>query len=111
MRSYLVLQIDGEDVFEFDRNTRLPGHQRDFLDKMDEDMDRGIELANVHIDNPDTMQRARYVALHLLHAYQEENHPLLTATCAYLIQRLPALNTIVVEQQEEQSHLQLVLDQ
>jgi len=110
MRSLLSLEIDGEVVFEFDRNTRLPGHQRDFLDKMDEDMDRGIQLVGSDIREPDILQRARYVALHLLQAYRENNQPMLTATCAYLVQRVPALNTVKIEHDNQETHLQLILD-
>ncbi|MEX2367639.1 MAG: hypothetical protein WD601_13635 [Pseudohongiellaceae bacterium] len=111
MQSLLNLQIDGETVLEFDRNTRLPGPQRDFLDKMDEDMDRGIQLADESIREPDTLQRAHYVALQLLRAYQENNQSMIAATCAYLVQRVPALNTIKVEQAARDSQLRLILDQ
>ncbi|MDR9436293.1 MAG: hypothetical protein RI563_05410 [Thiohalophilus sp.] len=111
MQNLLKLNIDGEVVFEFDRNTRLPGHQRDFLDKMDEDMDRGIQLADQHIIEPDSLQRARYVAMHLLQAFNENNQPMITATCAYLVQRVPALNTVEIEQVANETHLRLILDQ
>lgn len=111
MRAYLTLLIDNQAVYQVDRNTRLPGRQRDFLDKMDEDMDQGIQLGEEQIANPDSMQRARYVAQHLIQAYQDDNQPLMTATSAYLINRLPSLNTIRVELHDQQSHLQLILDQ
>lgn len=110
MRSLLILEIDGDSVLEFDRNTRLPGRQRDFLNKMDEDMDQGIRLSHGHIPDPDVMQRARYVAMHLLQAYQEENQPLIAATCAYLVQRVPTLNTVRVEQVAGQVEIELILD-
>lgn len=111
MHSFLKLRIDGEMVLEFDRNTRLPGRQRDFLDKMDEDMDQGIQLANMHVREPDSLQRAHYVALHLLQAYREDNQSMITATCAYLIQRVPTLNTVAIEQDNQETRLQLILDQ
>ncbi|MFP3874996.1 MAG: hypothetical protein ACLFQT_03145 [Thiohalophilus sp.] len=111
MQSLLRLKIDGDTVLEFDRNTRLPGRQRDFLDKMDEDMDRGIELADEHIAEPDSLQRAHYVAMHLLKAFDEDNQAMITASCAYLVQRVPALNTIEVQNRGEQTLLQLILDQ
>lgn len=111
MQNLLKVNIDGEVVFEFDRNTRLPGRQRDFLDKMDEDMDRGIELADRHISQPDSLQRARYVAMHLLQAFNENNQPMITATCAYLVQRVPGLNTVKIKHVADETHLQLILDQ
>lgn len=111
MHNLLKLTIDGEVVFEFDRNTRLPGRQRDFLDKMDEDMDRGIQLADEHIAEPDSLQRARYVAMHLLKAFDDDNQAMISASCAYLVQRVPALNTIEVRNRGDQARLQLILDQ
>ncbi|MGD8547417.1 MAG: hypothetical protein PVG13_04770 [Thiohalophilus sp.] len=110
MQSLLILEVDGESVFEYDRNTRLPGPQRDFLSKMDEDMDQGIRLAEQEIPSPDALQRARYVALHLLHAFQNDDQPMIDATCAYLVQRLPELNTVRVEQNNDQFHLELIMD-
>jgi len=111
MRSMLELTIDGQLVLEFDRNTRLPGRQRDFLNKMDEDMDQGIQLAEARISNPDKLQRARYVAMHLAQAFENENEGMIAATCAYLTQRLPELKQVRIESSGEESILQLVLDQ
>ena len=84
--------------------------ERDFLHKMDEDMDQGIRLADEESPQPDSLQRAHYVALHLLHAFQEDNQPMIAATCAYLVQRLPALNTVRVEHDNDQIHLDLIMD-
>lgn len=111
MQSLLILEIDGEPVLEYDRNTRLPGPQRDFLSKMDEDMDQGIRLADQEIPTPNALQRARYVALHLLHAFHKGDQPMIDATCAYLVQRLPGLNIVRIEQDNDQVHLDLVMDQ
>lgn len=111
MRSLLELKIDGRVVLEFDRNTRIPGRQRNFLDKMDEDMDRGIQLADVRIPNPDQLQRARYVAMHLLQAFQHDNESMIAATCAYLTRRLPDLKQVEVETGGQETTLQLVLKQ
>ncbi|MFO8025332.1 hypothetical protein [Thiohalophilus sp.] len=97
-------------MLEFDRNSRLPGRQRDFLKKMDEDMDRGFLFAGEPVSSPDKLQRARYVAMHLLQAFDENNQSMITATCAYLVQRLPDLNTVEVEHVMGEIHLQLILD-
>lgn len=111
MKSLLSLKIDGNIVLEFDRNTRLPGRQRDFLDKMDEDMSQGILLAEKNISNPDNLQRAHYVAMHLLQAFEEGDQSMISAACAYLIHRLPALNTIQVDHDSQGINLRLNLDQ
>jgi len=110
MKSLLSLKIDGNIVLEFDRNTRLPGRQRDFLDKMDEDMSQGIRLSEKYIPEPDDLQRGYYVAIHLLQAFEEGDQSMITATCAYLVQRLPGLNTIQVDHDSQGVNLKLKLE-
>ena len=110
MHVLLELEIDGEVVLEFDRNARLPGRQRDFLDKMDEDMDKGIQLAGRQVSQPDRLQRAQYVAMHLLQAFRENNQGMINATAAYLSQRLPELKRIQVQTAATQGSLELILD-
>lgn len=111
MQSLLTLKIDGKIVQEFDRNTRLPGRQRDFLDKMDEDMSQGIRLAEKYVSEPDNLQRARYVAMHLLQAFEKADQGMITAAFAYLAQRMPALNTVQIDHDSQGVNLQLKLDQ
>ena len=54
-----------------DRVKPLPGRQREYLDGMDERMDRGFELNGVRIDTPEIAQRAQLVTLHLIDALQD----------------------------------------
>lgn len=89
----LEVIINGETVFTFERN-RLPGHQRQFLDTMDLDMEKGIELNGLSIKEPESKQRARYVAMNLIMAIQGGNTEMASAMCAYLVQRQPELKQI-----------------
>ena len=59
----LEVVVNGETVLSFDHNSRAPGHQRQFLDSMDLDMDEGIEMGGEQIASPDDMQRAKYVSM------------------------------------------------
>lgn len=110
MRSMLEILVNKQIVMEYDRNARLPGMQRGFLDKMDLDMDEGIEFNNKHYDNPDTLQRSKYVAMKLLQAIQTNNHGMVNAMCAYLINRLPKLNQISAEKTGEEVEIYLIFD-
>lgn len=111
MRSLLTVQVENEVVLEFDRNTRLPGRQRDFLDKMDEDMDQGIEMSGYTISQPDTLERARYVTMHLLQALDNGDQGMISAACSYLIQRVPALSHIQVKYDNQNDrHFELIFD-
>lgn len=96
---------------EYDRNTRLPGKQREFLDKMDFDMDAGIYFDDKRYDKPDTLQRGKYVAIKLIQAVQANNHGMINAMCAYLINRLPELNRVTAEENGEDVAINLIFDE
>lgn len=110
MNSRLVVVINGQSVIEYDRNRRLPGHQRQFLDRMDLDMDAGIELAGQQIDSPEMKQRAQYIAMHLINAVLDNNDAVISAMCAWLANRLPELKQIVAIENNSALELELVFD-
>ena len=90
----LNIIINGETVASFDTNTRYPGVQRRFLDTMDLDMDQGFELDEQFIKKPDEMERAKYVAMSLIVALQNNNNEMVNAMGAYLANRLPDLKQV-----------------
>jgi hypothetical protein len=106
--SKLVVVLNGQSVIEYDRNVRLPGPQREYLERMDSDMDDGIELNGEYIAEPDPQQRAKFVAMHLIHALIDSKDPMIAATCAYLATRLPALKQVKAVEQGEHISLELV---
>ena len=110
MGSTLEISLDNLIVMEYDRHTRLPGKQREFLAKMDFDMDAGIELNGKHYADPDTLQRGKYVAINLVHAIQMNNRSMMNAMCAYLITRLPTLKQVAAEQNAEEMTVKLNFD-
>lgn len=91
----LLVVINGEVRLEYPRGQRLPGKQRLFLEKMDQDMDAGIVLEGVALDSPDQLQRTHYVAMELLHAMHAGREGLVNATCAWLVSRSPELEQII----------------
>jgi len=111
MSDKLVIVLNGQAVIEYDRNKRLPGHQRQFLDKMDADMDQGIELMNEKIANPDNVQRAQFVAMHLVQSLLEENDAMIAASSAYLANRLPDLKQVKAHEQGGMVSFHLVFDE
>lgn len=110
MQNKLVILINGEPQIEYDRNIRLPGHQRQFLDKMDLDMDQGINLAGQEIDEPDTSTRARFIAMHLVMAVLGDNEARISAMAAWLATRLPELKQVKAVTRDEEIELELVFD-
>lgn len=107
----LIVIINGQAFIEYDRSKRLPGHQRQFLDKMDLDMDAGISLMDQEIDEPDTVQRAQFIAVHLVMAALDGNDGKISAMCAYLATRLPDLKQIKANEKNGEYELDLVFDQ
>jgi hypothetical protein len=107
----LEIQVNKEIVMEYDRNTRLPGKQREFLDKMDFDMDAGIYFDDKRYDNPDTLQRGKYVAMKLIQAFKANNHGMINAMCGYLTNRLPSLLQISLEERGEEVTINLTFDE
>lgn len=111
MSDKLVILFNGQAVVEYDRAVRLPGHQRQYLERMDSDMDGGIDLAGEMIAEPDAVQRAKFVAMHMAQALIDEHDAMIAAGCAYLASRLPELKQVKVVQQGEDLMLDLVFDQ
>lgn len=87
----LTIYIDDEAVYEYDKGSSLEERQLAFLDKMDSDMDRGIKIRGELITDPDTKQRAMFVTMNLIKAMQQGNDAIITVSCAYLVNRMPAL--------------------
>ena len=108
MSSKLVVVVNGQSMIEYDRNTRLPGHQRQFLDKMDMDMDAGVNFNGEHIDKPDLKVRAQYIAMHLVQSILNDNDAMIAATCAYLATRIPDLKQVQAIEQGDNISFDLV---
>jgi len=87
----LSIFINDQVVYEYDRDTVIEKEKLEFLDKMDADMEKGITIQGELISSPDQQQRARFVVLNLIKALQQENNAIISASCAYLANRHPAL--------------------
>lgn len=111
MTNQLSIYINGNKIIAYDKNNRLPGKQRQFLDNMDLDMNEGIELNRKMIDSPNQMQRANYVIMSLLYAIENKNEEIISATCAYLINRLPELKQIQATKKGDEISLDLIFNE
>jgi len=111
MPSKLRVNLNGSDVYEYEKNTRYPGKQREFLDNMDLDMDEGIEIDGEMINSPDKIQRAQYVAMSLLYGIQMKSEGLVSAACGYLVTRLPDLKQIRAVEEGETVTMDLIFDE
>ena len=106
----LTVVINGEAILEYDRNKALSSSQQAFLDRMDAQMDVGVTLGGQKITSPDQLQRAQFVAVHLIEALQQENEPHAAASCAYLANRIPELKQVKADADNTDVHVDLVFD-
>jgi len=111
MPTKLRVILNGEEVFAYEKNTRHPGKQRELLDNMDLDMDEGIEINGELIESPDKMQRAQYVAMSLLYGIQMDGDGLISASCGYLVTRLPDLKQVRAVESGEEVTMELIFDE
>ena len=111
MSSKLTVYINNEPTIEYDRGKPLPGKQRQYLDKMDSDMDGGFQLGDERVDTPDSKDRAKFVAMTLIHSIEANNEQMIVATCAYLALREPGLTEVRAVAEGENMNMDLVYDQ
>ena len=94
MSNVMAVLLNGTAQIEYNRDISLPGKQRDYLDRMDQDMNDGIQLGEEYVVAPTQIQRAQFIALHLVQALLADNEQYIVASCAYLADRLPELKQV-----------------
>ena len=96
----LLVIFNNEAVLEYDRSKPMPGQQRQYLDRMDERMDQGIQLGDTFIETPNPLQRAQFVANSLVNSLLKQNFDQAVAMCTFLGKRMPDLQQIKCEGSE-----------
>jgi len=110
---YVVL--NDEPLLEFDRKKPVPGHQRQYLDNMDSQMDQGIQLGDDFIKSPNPLQRSQFVANSLINLLLKDEYSTAIAMCTYLAKRLPDLQQVKAkgifsDSKEDELSIELVFD-
>jgi hypothetical protein len=113
MSGNMVVLLNGEALFEYDRAKSLPEKQKQYLDQMDLKMDSGITLGDDIIANPDQQQRAQFVAFTLLTAIQQDNEAVIAAMNSYLATRYPDLKQVKADMDNDTKRVMfdLIFDQ
>ena len=107
MKSLAVI-FKGETVFEYNRDVVMEDRQLEYLDKMDRGMDGGIKIRGELLSKPDCRQRATFVAMNLVKALQQNNDAIISASCAYLVKRMPKLVQIEVSESDNTVNIDLI---
>ena len=113
MSDSMVVLFNGEALFEYDRTKPLPENQRQYLDRMDQQMEEGLTLGSESIKNPDQQQRAQFVAFTLVRAIQQDNEAVIAAMNSYLAVRYPDLKQVKADTDEASKKVMfdLIFDQ
>lgn len=113
MSDSMVVLFNGESLFEYDRSKQLPEQQRQYLDRMDAQMDAGITLGNEAVSEPDQQQKAQFVAFTLVMAIQQDNDAVIAAMNSYLAVRYPDLKQVKADTDENSKKVMfdLIFDQ
>ena len=106
----LRLVVNGEAVYEYRDQSRLPGHVRDLLAHMDADMDDGFPLAGQLVEQPDERQRTCFMALQLFRSCARGDERLRAASSAWLCRHAPDLREVKIEESEEEFSLELIVE-
>jgi hypothetical protein len=106
----LHIIINDAVILEYDRTKPIPGKQRQYLDQMDATMDEGINLGADDIEEPNTLQRAQYIANSLLNALFKEDYNLGMAMCTYLAQRIPDLQQVKAIGEKNDMSVEFIFD-
>lgn len=110
MSDHLVIVLNGESQMQYDRRTPLPEHQREFLNKMDMELQKGIKINEQYIEHPHLLQRAQFVALNLVQSIQDNEEQKAAAMCAFLAVFLPDLKQVKAELNTQGVFIDLVSD-
>jgi hypothetical protein len=111
MSATLTVVLNGEPRLRYERDKALSGRQAEYLERMDERMNAGVELDGVHVPAPDSQQRVRFVAMQLVQALVRDDEALSAAMTGYLASRLPDLQQVRVRLEEGEAEIDLVFDE
>ena len=98
MNNILAVLLNDVAQLEYNRDQQLPPHQALYLEKMDTQMDEGIQVDSTIIPNPDINQRAQFVAGNLADAILNDQESAAAALCSYLAKILPDLKQVKITQ-------------
>ena len=83
-----------EELYTLNVPDQLIEEAAGFFDKMDTDMDAGIQMSRTWVEKPDKTQRLQAVANKLLTAIETENHSLGRMMAPYILSSSPNIYVI-----------------
>ncbi len=97
----ILKAIIDDQIYELNVPDSLLGQAQGFFDKLDQDMDNGWQMSREWVEQPDRLQRCQIVADKLLTALESDNHNLGRLMAAYILSRLPGVESVELDIQGE----------
>ena len=111
MSNMMAVLINEVAQLEYDRDKPLTDYQNTYLEKMDQQMDEGIQIDGELLKGPDLNQKIQFVAGNMLSAMKSENEGMTSALCTYLATRLPDLKQVKITEKDDEISIDLVFDE
>jgi hypothetical protein len=89
--------IIDDQLYTLNVPTELIDNAGDFFDRMDRDMDHGVQMSREWVDNPSLEQRCQIVANKLLTALENNNDNLGRMMAGYILIRVPDIDSVQID--------------
>lgn len=107
----LTITMNGENVHSFNKKKGLARMQFAYVQRMDENMDQGIQVGDEVIGSPDDMDRAQFVIGQLLEALRVNDRRSVDMMCRYLAHRMPQLDGIHIKDEGDEFEVTLEMEE
>lgn len=107
MADVLVIYRNGTECYRFDKREGLARMQFAYVQRLDADMDRGIELNGERVISPDLAQRTRFVIGQLLESVNVNDSRSIGLLCRWLALRTPSLDAVRIEDAGDEYRVEL----
>ena len=89
--------IIDDQIYSLNVPEDLLSDAEDFFNRMDKDMDHGVQMSRDWVDNPSVEQRCRIAADKLLTAIENENENLGRMMAGYILKRMPDIARVQID--------------
>lgn len=86
-----------ENLYTLEVPDELVRNSEDFFSHLDQQMDQGVQMGRQWVSHPSGEDRLRFIGDRLLGALEQERHDVGRMMAAYLLNRAPRLDTLILD--------------
>jgi hypothetical protein len=91
----MILNVFVDDqCIELEVPESMLAEAENFFAKMDADLEGGLQLGRIWVEDPGTEERCKVVGDKLLAALENENQPMIGMMAGYILKRLPGVSGV-----------------